>query len=811
MLFAFTKGKLDQLQALRQSPWFPRVHWLWTWLDHPKMSWHLPKDPNEVDAVLLEDRVYYSASILGLLDMANAGSDSASSDPTIDADTISHLLDGLFPDDASIAVGDHPLAASISSALLLEAPPTEVATIENPNSEAQLTGALLSESPLSAFHPVRHELVLVQQGLDNVESLLNDLGTSHPDVDYDVAILDRLSDGFEQIDALLAQYHGLDAIHIVSHGTDGMIQLGGSWLTASNINSHIADLQAWGMALDDFGDILIYGCDVASGTDGEQLIDRIAELTHADVAASIDKTGDISRGGDWSLEYESEPTALAAGSTRASTYSDIDGTLVHATPEASAYGSAIESHNAFSINLQESYGGLLATYTVTNTNDSGAGSLRQAILDANANAGADTIVFNISGGGTQTISLATELPLVTETVLIDGTTQSGYVANSFLPIIVDGNDSAGSGFTLLNTADGSTIRGLVIRDFSGSGIGIVSGSDNNTIAGNFIGSFLSTGLTAGVAEANTGAGISLAGANNTIGGTGANDRNLISGHNTGYGVYLNGTGATGNTIAANYIGVDITGSTALANSYGIYADGGAASNAIGIAGYGNVVSGNTSIGIFLTGATTASNTIRGNCVGLNSAGTSAVSNGAFGVAVDGSVNGATIGGTGTGEGNVISGNTGSTGSVARGGIYISAFNVNIQGNIIGLDASGTNTIANGQNAVGNSAGIYIAAGTGIQVGGSAAGAGNRIAGNFGDGILSNSLTSTSTILRNSIFGNTEQAIDLGSDDGITYNDLNDVDTGTNGLLNYPELRTAISSGGNTTIAGTVRGKYYLPS
>src|SRR5438309_6942945 len=75
----------------------------------------------------------------------------------------------------------------------------------------------------------------------------------------------------------------------------------------------------------------------------------------------------------------------------------------------------------------------LSTFTVTSTTDSGAGSLRQAILDANANAGADTIAFSIGGGGLQTITLASSLPAITDTVTLDGTTQPGF---SGTPLIV---------------------------------------------------------------------------------------------------------------------------------------------------------------------------------------------------------------------------------------------------------------------------------------------------------------------------------------------------------------------------------------
>ena len=68
------------------------------------------------------------------------------------------------------------------------------------------------------------------------------------------------------------------------------------------------------------------------------------------------------------------------------------------------------------------------SFVVTNTNDSGAGSLRQAILDANANEGAETITFSIPGSGRHTITLATALPAVTENTTIDGASQSGFSA-----------------------------------------------------------------------------------------------------------------------------------------------------------------------------------------------------------------------------------------------------------------------------------------------------------------------------------------------------------------------------------------------
>jgi hypothetical protein len=148
-----------------------------------------------------------------------------------------------------------------------------------------------------------NELVFIQSGIYDSEALIADLEANALATGRNVSIvvLNGTENGFDQISRVLTQYNDLDAIHFVSHGTDGMIQLGGSWLTAGNIEQYQSQLQAWGMSLSDSGDILIYGCDVAAGPEGQAFIDTVARLTGADVAASTDKTGDLSRGGDWSF------------------------------------------------------------------------------------------------------------------------------------------------------------------------------------------------------------------------------------------------------------------------------------------------------------------------------------------------------------------------------------------------------------------------------------------------------------------------------------------------------------------------------
>ncbi|HEX8141546.1 MAG TPA: DUF4394 domain-containing protein [Pyrinomonadaceae bacterium] len=435
-----------------------------------------------------------------------------------------------------------------------------------------------------------------------------------------------------------------------------------------------------------------------------------------------------------------------------------------------------------------------AGFTVTNTNDSGAGSLRQAILDANANPGLDAIDFNIPGAGVQTITPATALPIITGPLIIDGFTQPGTIANSqptgglnaALLIEINGAN-AGAGPCLRITAGGSTVRGLVINRCGGAAISL-QGAGGNLINGVYLG----TDPTGTIKRANGAGGIDISNSpNNLIGGVTANARNLISGNNSS-GVVMNGAGSTGNVLTSSLIGTNAAGTAALGNAQGVSILGGT-SNTIGgtTAEARNVISGNNN-GVVLSGGATL-NVVQGNYIGTNAAGTAAVSNGT-GIFTLGNTPNNLIGGTVAGARNVISGNSvGLFLAGAAGGV-----NTRVEGNFIGTDASGTANI-------GNSVGVDFFEGSSNNlIGGTAAGAGNVIAFNNGRGVLVESGTGNQ-ILGNSIFstgGSPGLGIELGFD-GVTPNDALDTDTGPNNLQNYPVLTSTTSAGGDTTIAGTL--------
>src|SRR5947207_2682564 len=127
--------------------------------------------------------------------------------------------------------------------------------------------------------------------------------------------------------------------------------------------------------------------------------------------------------------------------------------------------------------LALSSGALADTFTVTNTNDTGTGSLRQAVTDANNHSGLDTIAFDIPGTGVHTITPATALPNITDAVIIDGYTQPGASANTLavgdnaqLLIQLDGSTTAGNGLAF-GPPGGSTVRGLIISNYQVGKIG----------------------------------------------------------------------------------------------------------------------------------------------------------------------------------------------------------------------------------------------------------------------------------------------------------------------------------------------------
>jgi hypothetical protein len=440
-------------------------------------------------------------------------------------------------------------------------------------------------------------------------------------------------------------------------------------------------------------------------------------------------------------------------------------------------------------NVMVGPGGALAaglTFTVDNTNDSGTGSLRQAILDANTSPGPDIIAFNIPGVGVHTISPLSPLPPITDPVVINGYTQPGASPN-MLPaafdatILIELNGAnAGAGADGLSISPGdSLVRGLKISGFSFSGIVLQDGGGNR-VEGNII-----TG------NSSRGVNIIAGSSNNVIGGVTPDARNVIS-SNGSQGVRIL-VSANANLVQGNFIGVNAAGTGAAGNvNEGIFLN--SSNNVIGgvTPGARNVISGSLNAsGLSMTGPGATGNVVQGNFIGTDASGAVALGNKQEGILIDLSAAGNTIGGTSGAGGNVISGN-GQNGIVMG---FTSAVNGNqIQGNFIGTRADGVSPLGNGQD------GISLVSGSNNSIGDLA---GNVIAFNADAGVIVSAGTGN-LILSNSIFSNGDLGIDLGAD-GVTPNDTCDLDAGANGLQNSPVLTASSFDGSNVTVDGTFNG------
>jgi len=148
------------------------------------------------------------------------------------------------------------------------------------------------------------EIAFIDASIENYQQFVDDLqSNSDNSRNIEVVVLDRDRNGIEQISSQLQTYENVDAVHIISHGSDGSVQLGNTSLNADTLQQNSDSIASWANAFTETGDILIYGCDLASGQIGQDLINELSALTLTDVAASDDLTGEASQGGDWMLEF----------------------------------------------------------------------------------------------------------------------------------------------------------------------------------------------------------------------------------------------------------------------------------------------------------------------------------------------------------------------------------------------------------------------------------------------------------------------------------------------------------------------------
>ena len=343
---------------------------------------------------------------------------------------------------------------------------------------AVFDGASL-HSPLHTAQPeaavARQEIVFVDTTLPDAGQLLADLQTQRSaGRPLEIVTLDSDEDGLLAITRTLAGRQDIAAVHVLTHGADGQLQLGSTRLDAQALMLRAGEVAAWGSALAPGADLLLYGCDVAQSDAGRQFVRDLAALTGADVAASTDLTGAATAGGDWALEYVS--------------------------------GGAVEAAIVLSPTAQTGWAGALTTYTVTSTADSAAtpGTLRWAINQANLNPGADTIVLpagtyriTLAGAGealnlTGDFNVSGDLSIVganAGTTFIDanGLDRAFRVHSGTLnlsQVTVENGSSATGGAVRVEAAGSLDLRNAVLRNnvATGAGGGAISSAGTLTVA-----------------------------------------------------------------------------------------------------------------------------------------------------------------------------------------------------------------------------------------------------------------------------------------------------------------------------------------
>ncbi len=207
--------------------------------------------------------------------------------------------------------------------------------------QVMLDAQALTSSPDSTPE-LRHEVAFVDASLDDLDQLLNEIREDvAPNTELEIVLVDRQENGVEAISNFLRQEEQLfDAIHIYSHANGSGLQLGSEWIDFSEGARSIEAMLDWKVELSENADLVLYGCSIASTDEGQAWLGEVSELLSVDVAASNDLTGSQAQQGDWTLEFQTGTieTSIDRGDTFAADWDYV-----------------------------------LATYTVTNTSDSGAG------------------------------------------------------------------------------------------------------------------------------------------------------------------------------------------------------------------------------------------------------------------------------------------------------------------------------------------------------------------------------------------------------------------------------------------------------
>ncbi len=268
--------------------------------------------------------------------------------------------------------------------------------------------------------------------------------------------LDPTKDGVQQIADILANHRDISAIHLVSHGDDGHLLLGESVLSSHSLTDYGSSLSAWGESLSENGDIVIWGCNVAETETGQAFVDRLSEITGADIAASTDITGGDAHGGDFELEYQ-------RGSIEEDGLDDAQG--------AASYDGALASPTALTLDtnsITENAATGTAVGTITGSDPDAGDTLTYALTD---DAGGRFAIDPDSGAITVADgTLLNHENAAAHTVAVRVTDSGGATYDQNFTINISDVNEAPTALTLDNNSVAENASRLTV-------IGTVTGSD----------------------------------------------------------------------------------------------------------------------------------------------------------------------------------------------------------------------------------------------------------------------------------------------------------------------------------------------
>jgi Domain of unknown function (DUF4347)/Bacterial Ig-like domain/Cadherin domain len=327
----------------------------------------------------------------------------------------------------------------------------------------------------------RKEVAFVDTGVTDYQTLVDGIRAG-----VEVVLLDAGQDGLAQM-ALWAQSHsGYDAIHVLSHGTQGSIFLGNTELNQTLLSAGQVEheLSSIGTALNVGGDILLYGCDVAQYTAGQTFVKTLAQLTSSDVAASTDSTGSNSLGGDWILEYSTGN--VEASSIMVERYQSLLSTPTNGNTDFVAYAGASGNYNQLAtgtnnvsfLGVSDLLGwNISAHIPSTSTYLQNASDGLMASEDTNGGAYTSPYIYFYSNGGATKYDYMSfksndgkifdfrniNIDFNDASISIQNFTVAGYlggtiVTNAQISIQIASDSDPASGFTLFNATTNSTVE-----------------------------------------------------------------------------------------------------------------------------------------------------------------------------------------------------------------------------------------------------------------------------------------------------------------------------------------------------------------